>query len=246
MNGAIELQPLFLFDLNGLYGGFSRLGFILRIFKFGGVGTAIRCALRYKVCRKSYYELLRGEITEQAYWQSFIKGFGLLRKISAKLKEDERQNGGGGEDAVVQKLMALLTESILEIDSQMVELLAVLKQYGAVALLSDINKERVKELKKREEYRELFKQFKETYFSCYLGHTKRERELFKGVLGGLDVSPQQQVIFIDDHHANVRVARTVGIRAIYFRSPRQLRRALLRLALPPELRNGLKKLWRSR
>ena len=238
--GGMEFL-LFLFDLNGLYGGFSRSGLILKIFKFGGAKIAALCALRYKVCREAYNNLLCGRIKELEYWQTFIRGFGLAKKISAKLKDGERQDGE--EKAVVQKLTQLLTESIREIDSQMLALLVVVKQHSTVALLSDINVERVEELKRREEYQELFGQFEErTYFSYDVKHTKQDKESFEYVLEGLGMTERPgQVVFIDDHRANIRVARRLGMRVIYFKSPRQLRRVLAKMpGLPEGLRRELK------
>ncbi|NKX54594.1 HAD family hydrolase [Arthrobacter mobilis] len=58
------------------------------------------------------------------------------------------------------------------------------------------------------------KYFAEMFFSSGIGLTKPEPGVFRHVLDTLATDPAE-VVFIDDQHANVHAARTLGINAIH-------------------------------
>jgi 2-haloacid dehalogenase len=57
------------------------------------------------------------------------------------------------------------------------------------------------------------------------GVVKPEPEIFKRLLARFDLSPSE-TLFIDDTRANVETARSLGMKAVQFKSPEQLRKWL--------------------
>jgi putative hydrolase of the HAD superfamily len=53
--------------------------------------------------------------------------------------------------------------------------------------------------------------FNDTFFSCFLGHTKSEPEFFEKIIKMLGVKPEE-VEYWDDDPGNVKVAKGVGIK----------------------------------
>lgn len=56
-----------------------------------------------------------------------------------------------------------------------------------------------------------------SFFSCHVGLRKPDPRYFRLVQSEIGVAPQQ-ILFLDDHEANVLAARELGWRAVHFRS----------------------------
>ncbi|MGC9326290.1 MAG: HAD family hydrolase [Candidatus Hinthialibacter sp.] len=65
-------------------------------------------------------------------------------------------------------------------------------------------------------------QFDGVVVSFKIGMVKPEREIYEHLLSKFHLDPQE-CLFIDDMEANVRGAQNVGVNAILFESPQQLR-----------------------
>lgn len=76
----------------------------------------------------------------------------------------------------------------------------------------------------------LYKPFRRTFLSCYMGAVKPERRIYTAALKSINASPGE-CVFIDDNMKNVTGARKAGIRAIHFRNAAQLRRALKKMGV---------------
>ena len=191
-----------IFDLNGVFGGYSRALFILKILRSKGIVFAIWCVFRFLVLKEEYNNLLCGECCEQRYWEKFLKGWpGIIKKINP---EDMKE---------------LLSSSVLPIDQDMVGLLKDLRQKDGLRLfvLSDINRERIEELENDSEYGLLLREFDEVFYSCNIKFTKLCQESFEYVLEAVGLT-SDEVIFIDDNPRNVANSLRFSVQAILLKS----------------------------
>ena len=79
-------------------------------------------------------------------------------------------------------------------------------------------------------YRDVFDR---EFYSCWLGYAKPSTSYFERILEALGLEADQ-VLFIDDHPANVEAALAVGLRAFVFAvAPDQDNRSVLLEALSP-------------
>lgn len=66
------------------------------------------------------------------------------------------------------------------------------------------------------------KHFDDTYYSCYVGHQKSEREFFERIVKNLNLNPDE-IAYLDDDSENIEVAKQLGIQAQLFISMDDLR-----------------------
>ncbi len=113
--------------------------------------------------------------------------------------------------ASVEQALAVWT--LIEPQAAMLELVASLRAAGRVVGLAT-NQQR---------YRARFmagqlgyaRHFDHLLFSCDLGFAKPQQAYFSAAVAVLDVAASE-VVFIDDHEANVQAARTAGLNALQF------------------------------
>lgn len=126
-------------------------------------------------------------------------------------------------------MVAALTEADLdswsEVDETMVALVAELAAAGRrLGLLSNIIHELADRFEDR--HRDWLRHFAAATFSCRIGVAKPDPRAYEIAASRLGVAPPE-VLFIDDRDEYVRGARRVGMRAVRFTSPAQVREMLL-------------------
>ena len=60
------------------------------------------------------------------------------------------------------------------------------------------------------------KYFDGAFFSCDLGYTKAEEEYYEKIIEDLNLEPAQ-IMFWDDEEGNVEIAKTMGIKAMFYK-----------------------------
>jgi len=105
------------------------------------------------------------------------------------------------------------------------------KRRFRLALLSNIIPPTVKANKDVGRFKRLKKiGFETLVLSCEVGCRKPEPKIYKIVLKRLNL-PAKECLFIDDVLANIRAAQKMGMRGIHFKTPKQLRKELIKLGL---------------
>lgn len=72
--------------------------------------------------------------------------------------------------------------------------------------------------------------FYRRFVSCYTKLKKPDNTAYRYMIGQLNVMPDE-IVFIDDKKNNIIAAREAGIKGIVFKNPKQLRKALMELAV---------------
>jgi putative hydrolase of the HAD superfamily len=109
---------------------------------------------------------------------------------------------------------------------EMFTLASMLKDRGyKIGLLSNTESPSVRFF-----YQQGYTMFDATVFSCEEGTRKPESRIYEIALKRLDVQPPE-AIFIDDRTEFCRGAQAVGMHAIPFETPRQVKKALAFLAI---------------
>ena len=96
-------------------------------------------------------------------------------------------------------------------------ILASLRRYGTLAMLSNTNAVHVEMLRSSE----VFKLFKHLFFSYEMGMVKPDREIYEAVCRSLQ-KEARQIYFFDDSDTNVAAARAAGLNAYVVNNPRQI------------------------
>jgi epoxide hydrolase-like predicted phosphatase len=188
--------------------------------------------------------VLTGEPNREAVVYFIQKSFNLSKEEFEKINQEKRlalKEGKTDEefwlsyakkkDVVLpadwgHSLKSVMKEAI-GVNPQMVALVEELR--GAqipVALLSNID-ERLSKL-----IRDfgLYESFNPCLLSCEIGVEKPDPKAYEVLLAKLDL-PAKEVVFIDDRLENVEAAKKIGIDALLFESPQQLRKELLKREL---------------
>ncbi len=128
-----------------------------------------------------------------------------------------RADFGRALDAVLRRWnsrfsvdQALQVWTLIEPDSGMLEVVDRLRGQGlTVGLATNQQAYRADFMTFRLGYAELFDHL---FYSCDIGYAKPSDEYFQAVLERL-AAPVQEVLFLDDHEANVQAARQLGLQA---------------------------------
>ena len=157
----------------------------------------------------------RGEITEKEFWQELEKKTG--KKLPAGFKKDLWFN-----DYVKKRKNNKRTWKIA----------SELKKRGfRLAILSNTTSPHVRANKKIGRFKKLRELgFKIFILSCEVGCRKPEPQIFKITIKRLKL-PAQECVFIDDRLENIKTAKKMGIQGIHFKTPKQLRKELIKLGL---------------
>lgn len=103
-----------------------------------------------------------------------------------------------------------LLQAAIVPDRRLLQLVEELRSTGVrCGLATNQERGRARFMAERLGYEQIFDSL---FFSCEVGYTKPSAEYFLSVLNELDVAPPE-VLFLDDHTANVEAARSVGLRA---------------------------------
>ncbi|MGB7603419.1 MAG: HAD family phosphatase [Candidatus Sulfotelmatobacter sp.] len=148
----------------------------------------------------------RGDLTPETYWSMLAEDAGATIDATQlkQVCELDLQMWGNANEEMVGWLRRLRSGGI------------------KTALLSNIHPSMIAYVKKKFDWLELF-DF--TTFSAQVRLIKPDRAIYEHTLRGLGVRAEE-ALFVDDREINVRAAREVGIKAVRFRSVRQLREDL--------------------
>lgn len=151
-----------------------------------------------------------------------LGGDHLVRLLHGQSSEDEYLDAvldRHGWSMEPDELKALIRSNFHTRIDGMDELLAQLSGSYELVLLSDHCTEWVEYIQSKHPFLELFER---QFYSCTIGHTKRDRRSFQVVLAEIGRSPGE-VLFVDDSQGNVETARSLCLNAIRFTSAEQLR-----------------------
>ena len=192
-----------IFDLSEVYLT-GLLGVEKRLEKALGIkANKIKAGL----CGPELAALFHGEITEDDYWLKVIERNGWKAKTGA-LKKAVRKN-------------------FREIKGTR-EIVEQLKEDGfRLGLLSVHAKEWVDYCAQKFGYHELFHS---ASYSFEVAASKPDKKVYRLILRKLQAKPQE-CLFIDDHAKNLVPAKKMGMAAILFKNPRQLKQELARLGI---------------
>ncbi len=141
---------------------------------------------------------MRGQITEQEYWQEIKSNFGL--SIPDTISDEFMKWNG------------------LTANQDVLDLISELKQSGLkVAILSNVIEPTYNVLKKAGYY----DLFNETIASCKVGFAKPEREIYQISLNKLGKTADKS-LFIDDKQRNLDPASQMGFSVILAENPEQI------------------------
>jgi HAD superfamily hydrolase (TIGR01509 family) len=147
-------------------------------------------------------KLTKGQTTLLAVYTAAIKHFGVSNKTS---------------EEVVQKHLKLFREVIVKLNTDILDLINLLKLSYKVVCLVNAEREVVPLVRKRG----IYDFFVKTYISCEIGMQKPELSVYTAVLEDMGYLPNETV-FIDDKLENVMAAKKLGINAFVYESYKKL------------------------
>lgn len=151
----------------------------------------------------------RGEIPLEEHWQSVMAELGLEKQ---ELRDFKREFWGGDR-----------------IDWELVDFIRSLRPRYRTALLSNYFPDLRSQLTERWKFADAFDVL---IISSEVGCVKPEPRIYHLLLENLGLQPPQ-VVFIDDSRQNVAAAHQVGMSAIHFQTPDQMRFELSQLLDTP-------------
>lgn len=153
--------------------------------------------------------LLRGKITEQEYWEMFVR----KNRIKTPIPDES--------------LLLREYRKHFSVNKEVLEIIQQLKKNGVrLACLTDTQEPHTKFNTKMG----LYDEFEVKIFSHDIGTTKPDLLPYKFTVEKLGVTPSE-TFFVDDKEENLVPARTLGITTILFKTPLQLRIDLKGLGL---------------
>jgi HAD superfamily hydrolase (TIGR01509 family) len=101
----------------------------------------------------------------------------------------------------------------LIVDRSIIDAVAAVRSAGlCVCLATNQHTQRATYMSDELGYRDVFDR---EFYSCHVGAAKPDREYFERIVGALGLPPVQ-LLFFDDHDANVAAAREAGLNAAFF------------------------------
>ena len=193
-------------------------------FDFGGVmvGTPDRKKVEHFVCEsfqmsESDYEKANLEkhqaaesgVTDEQFWMAFARKKGICLSADWPQQYKTAIKGASGANAEMYALVEELKEKNVP-----------------VALLSNVDERHSKMAREIG----LYQPFAPCLLSCEIGVEKPDPRAYEILLRQLNL-PSADVVFIDDNQENVAEAQKIGLDAILFQSPDQVRSELKKRAL---------------
>lgn len=153
------------------------------------------------------FEFFNGKISEDEFWRRVIKN----NNWPISLKE----------------IKELVRKNFNEIEGTR-EIIERLKKKGyKLGLLSVHSKEWVEHCERKFDYHKLFHSIS---YSFEVAVCKPDKEAYNHILKKLKAKPEE-CLFIDDQLKNIKAARDLGISAILFKNPEQLKKDLKKLGI---------------
>ena len=122
---------------------------------------------------------------------------------------------------VLDKHIEIYREIVKEQNKKLVSLVRTLRKKYSVVALTNAEVEIVEHAKSLG----LYDHFEKVYVSTEMGLCKPDPQAFKTILEEFNIKPQETV-FIDDKVEYVRAAAKLGIHAIHYKTPNQLKSEL--------------------
>ena len=155
--------------------------------------------------RKDWLEVVRGRLDLYVALHEYFEGKGLADRL------EEFVGYWFEKDAVIDREVLAMADAWRQ------------RTGGKVYAASNQEHHRVAYLRDRQG---LGPHFDEIIYSAALGVCKPERVFFTNAQARMGVSAAQSILFVDDRAANVDGARMAGWRAMLYRGPESLSRAL--------------------
>ena len=169
-----------------------------------------------------HWELLTlGKITEDEYWDDFLK----TSKISEKLEVRSEK--------LKKELKKKVRSSLYPLEHTP-RIISLLKDHYKLAILSNHSKEWASYMRRKFD---LFKSFDPIIFSCDVGFRKPDPQIYEMALEKLKCEPEE-CIFIDDKKRNTDAGEKLGIKGIVFEDPLKLERDLSALGVKIKSEKG--------
>lgn len=157
-----------------------------------------------------YWELLTlGKITEDEYWDNFLKRSKISEKLEVRSEKLKREL-----NKKVRSSLYPLGDST--------RIINLLKKNYKLGILSNHAKEWSEYMK--QEF-DLFKFFDPIIFSCDVGFRKPDPKIYEIALEKLGCNPGE-CVFIDDKKRNTDGAEKLGMKGIVFENPLKLEKTL--------------------
>jgi len=161
------------------------------------------------------WELLTlGKITEDEYWDDFLKA----SKISEKLE--------AGSEKLKKELKKKVRSSLFPLGDS-TRIVNLLKNHYKLGILSNHSKEWSEYMRQKFD---LFKSFDPLIFSCDVGFRKPDPQIYEIALEKLKCDPEE-CIFIDDKKRNTDAGEKLGIKGIVFEESTKLVEDLARFSV---------------
>lgn len=149
-----------------------------------------------------FFELMRGNLKEEQYWEELLKGMNWT--------------------ITIEDLKMTIREYLNQPVEGTMEMIKALKGKYQLILLSDHVREWMEYIEKNNQD---IKLFDKKIFSYEIGCVKPDEETFGKVLEKAKILAEE-TLFIDDHEINIKRAKEVGIQGIVFKNAKQLKEDL--------------------
>jgi epoxide hydrolase-like predicted phosphatase len=167
-----------------------------------------------------HWELLTlGKITEDEYWENFLKASKISEKLEVRSEKSEVRS-----QKLKKELKKKVRSSLFPLGHS-TRIINLLRNRYKLAILSNHSKEWSKYM--RQEF-DLFKSFDPIIFSCDVGFRKPDPRIYEIALERLKCKPEE-CIFIDDKKRNTNAAEKLGMKGIVFEDPLKLEKDLSEL-----------------
>jgi len=178
-----------------------------------------------------YWELLTlGKITEEEYWDDFLKALKISGKLEVRSEKSEVRS-----QKLKKELKKKVRSSLFPLGHS-TRIINLLRNRYKLAILSNHAKEWSEYMKQKFD---LFKSFDPIIFSCDVGFRKPDPQIYEMALERLKCDPEE-CIFIDDKKRNTDAAEKLGMKGIVFEQASRLLEDLLILGLELKPKEGVK------
>jgi epoxide hydrolase-like predicted phosphatase len=153
------------------------------------------------------WELLTlGKITEDEYWDDFLKASKISEKLEVRSEKSEVRS-----QKLKKELKKKVRSSLYPLEHTL-RIISLLKDHYKLAILSNHSKEWSGYMRQKFD---LFKSFDPLIFSCDVGFRKPDPKIYEIALEKLKCDPEE-CIFIDDKKRNSDGAEKLGMKGIVF------------------------------
>ncbi len=171
------------------------------------------------------WELLTlGKITEDEYWDDFLKASKISEKLEVRSEKSEVRS-----QKLKKELKKKVRSSLYPLEHTP-RIISLLKDHYKLAILSNHSKEWASYMRQKFD---LFKSFDPLIFSCDVGFRKPDPQIYEMALEKLKCDPEE-CIFIDDKKRNTDAGEKLGIKGIVFENSAKLEKELSRLGVKIE------------